>query len=390
MIYDISPVNNYVGNGLSQTFDFDFYIETSDELVVWHFDSNGNKTLLRYNIDYSINEFKNPNGSYITFPIAGSSYSVLGEDEKISLQLYLEIKQDTQYSNSASVNFKTLEFSFDYLTRICQILQRQLDRAVKVQETSDIATDKLSLDISKISDNINAISNVSSSISEITDLNENIEDVNSLAGVVDEIKDVSQNIQAVTSVAPNTSAISTVANQITPVVNVSENINSINTVSSSTENISQVASNITSVNNVSQNMEYVVEARQNAQSANSAMITAQNASQSAIQANSQAQTASSLASDWAVKMTGTVDGNEYSAKYYASVASAGQVNSDWEEDDPTSKAYILNKPDISTVKDTIKPLQTFTTTLVLQEDVSNYKITLNDATSIAFDVSNLP
>ena len=136
MIYDISPVNNYNGNGSSTTFDFDFYIDNEKQLKVYLYDENFVKHELKYNIDYSINELRNKNGSYITFPIETSNFSVLSLNQNISLCLNLTCEQLTQYNNSSLLNLSALENSFDYLTRLIQILKRKLDLCVKVEECS--------------------------------------------------------------------------------------------------------------------------------------------------------------------------------------------------------------------------------------------------------------
>lgn len=149
MIYDITPVNNYQGNGTTTHFDFDFYIEKASQLNVYFFDENNIKIKLQYGIDYSINEFKNPEGSYITFPIENSNYEILNTNQKLSLELTLPVSQETQYNNSSLLNLEALEYSFDYLTRLIQILARKLTLCVKVEECSEISPEQL---ISSIND----------------------------------------------------------------------------------------------------------------------------------------------------------------------------------------------------------------------------------------------
>ena len=132
----ITPVNNYTGNGSATTFDFDFLIEDESELLVQYTDSDGVQTTLTLDVDYSINEVGNEEGSYITFPLDKSSYGVLTSDEVITLALRLDIEQEKEYANSSKFLNSTLEWSLDYITRILQIMNRYIERCVKIQEGS--------------------------------------------------------------------------------------------------------------------------------------------------------------------------------------------------------------------------------------------------------------
>ena len=143
MIPERNPYNNWKGNGSTTTFDFDFYIEDEKQLAVYHTNSQGVQTLLTYGTDYSIEEFKNADGSKIEFPLEKSNYDILGEDEIISLCLTLPISQENEYGKSSLLDLKAIEYSLDYLTRICQIINRQMERSVKTQEGSSQSADEL-------------------------------------------------------------------------------------------------------------------------------------------------------------------------------------------------------------------------------------------------------
>ena len=143
MIPEKNPYNNWKGNGSTTTFDFDFYIEDETQLDVYHTNSEGVQTLLTHGTDYSINELQNENGSFITFPLASSSYEVLGESETISLCLTLPIAQENPFGKSSYLNLETLEYALDYITRICQIINRQMQRSVKTPEGSEQSAEQL-------------------------------------------------------------------------------------------------------------------------------------------------------------------------------------------------------------------------------------------------------
>lgn len=143
MIPDITPVNTWAGNGSNTTFDFDFLINKESELQVLHTSKDGIQTELQLNKDYTIYQIGNENGSYITFPILGSSYSVLSDDEKISLVLNIPKAQTSPYGTSSKLNLTALEHSLDYIVRLIQMVDRKADRAVKVQEGSGISPEEL-------------------------------------------------------------------------------------------------------------------------------------------------------------------------------------------------------------------------------------------------------
>lgn len=142
-VSSIVPVNNYSGNGSTTIFDFDFLIESSDELLVTYINEKGEIKKLKEGVDYSINEIGNEFGSYITFPLEQSSYNILKQNEVISLALNLEIKQESEFENSSYLNLKVLEWTFDYIVRLIQMINRKVDRAVKTYEGSAVSPDEL-------------------------------------------------------------------------------------------------------------------------------------------------------------------------------------------------------------------------------------------------------
>lgn len=142
MIPEQIPVNNHYGNNSTTLFDFDFYIENKSQIVVTHTDMEGNVTTPILGVDYDIAEVGKENGSYITFPLEGSSYPVLGwntetnDKELLTIALTLPVVQEAKYNKSGELNKKNLEYSFDYLTRLIQILYRILTRTVQLPEGS--------------------------------------------------------------------------------------------------------------------------------------------------------------------------------------------------------------------------------------------------------------
>lgn len=213
MIYDVLPVNTYIGNGSYTDFDFNFYIENETQLEVKLINPDETRDKLTLNVDYTINEVKNKNGSFITYPIEGSSHHVLQSDEKIVIELSLQFIQETQYNNSSLLNLESLEYSFDYVTRLIQILQRRIDLCLKVEEGSDVIP-KAFLDQIVASSNVckDAMSVLNDYMPKIQNYYNNIITNYDFNEFSDEIRTIEENIKNVeSSIVAANSTINTLA-----------------------------------------------------------------------------------------------------------------------------------------------------------------------------------
>ena len=143
MIPEVNPYNNYRGDGVATLFDYDFYIQNGSQLIVEHIDENDVVTRLEENIDYEIVVIEDEFAGYIKFPIEDSKFGILQENETLSLQLTLPFEQISEYGQSSLLDLNSIEFSYDYLTRLCQILKRQMERSVKVNEGSEATPEQL-------------------------------------------------------------------------------------------------------------------------------------------------------------------------------------------------------------------------------------------------------
>ena len=203
MIPEVAPYNNYTGDSSTTKFDFDFFIEDSTQLVVQLTQEDGTIKTLTNDTDYTIHEVGNENGSYITFPITGSSYSTLSSSEIISLSLSLPIAQESEYGTSSELDLVSLEYSLDYLTRICQIINRQVTRALKVAEGSNISTDELALDVEKIADISDDVSIVAAISGDVTAVKNNAENINLVAEDLINIDKVANDLSNIDAASSN-------------------------------------------------------------------------------------------------------------------------------------------------------------------------------------------
>lgn len=179
MIPVTNPYNNWQGDNSTTKFDFDFLVENQSQLLVFVTAADTVRQLT-YETDYTITGFGNNNGGYITYPI-NEENDKLQNDETITLQLFLPITQQSEYGTSSELNPKDIEHSLDYLTRIAQIQNRQLERSVKVAEGSGTDTEEIVKSINTICKDIDTINAVNNNKENINAVNNNKENINTVA-----------------------------------------------------------------------------------------------------------------------------------------------------------------------------------------------------------------
>lgn len=188
MIPEVNPYNNYRGDGVATLFDYDFFIQNGSQLIVEHIDENDVVTRLEENIDYEIVVIEEEFAGYIKFPIEDSKFGILQENETLSLQLTLPFEQISEYGQSSLLDLNSIEFSYDYLTRLCQILKRQMERAIKVNEGSETNQTEL---LESINNNAIVSTNAAALASQKAD--EALESANVASGKIEELQSIYDN-----------------------------------------------------------------------------------------------------------------------------------------------------------------------------------------------------
>lgn len=124
--------NDYVGNGVTDTFDYGFKIFSETDLLIIVRDLADVETTLAFPTDFNVTGVGVESGGTITL-IDGA----LTEDCHISIKRRLPLTQDTDLRNQGAYYPEDLEDQLDRLVMITQQLQEQVDRCLKFPETSD-------------------------------------------------------------------------------------------------------------------------------------------------------------------------------------------------------------------------------------------------------------
>lgn len=136
--------NAYIGNDTTAVYPYTFHIIADSHLLVHVKEiATGNETLLVLNTDYSVAGAGEVNGGNLTLIdlgqawISGSGFLNTGWD--IILRRNTPLTQLTDIRNQGEFFAETHEDAFDKLTEIDQTQQDEIDRSVKLAETTDPA-----------------------------------------------------------------------------------------------------------------------------------------------------------------------------------------------------------------------------------------------------------
>lgn len=289
-IENTNAVGNDIANVNAVAADITKVTAVADDLT--NIDAvNANKT--------NINTVAGINANVTTVAgIASDVTAVAGNNTDISAVAADLTKVDTVSANITNVN--TVAGISSDVTTVAGISS---DVSAVENIASDVTTVAgISSDVTAVSGNNTDISTVADDIVNVNTVATDITNVNTVAADLTNIDAVNANKTNIDTVANNETSINKVANKITEVdtvawisgdvTTVAGNSTNINTVAGVSSNVTTVANNISDVNTVVTNITDIQNASANAQ----------------------------LAKDWANKTNGTVDGSEYSSKYYAEQA----------------------------------------------------------------------
>lgn len=121
--------NDYVGNGITAIFDYDFKIDENTDLLVVTLDSTFTEVELSLGTDYTVSDVGESDGGQITLSVA------LALNKRLSILRRAPEEQQNNIGNQGTFYPEVVEDSLDSLTRLVQQLQEQVYRAIKMPDS---------------------------------------------------------------------------------------------------------------------------------------------------------------------------------------------------------------------------------------------------------------
>lgn len=124
--------SRYEGDDSNDQFEYGFYVTDKTHLRVVKTGTDGvDLADLVVDVDYSVGGVGDEDNTtwIVTYPLSGDP---LAPDEFLTIIPNYPFLQETPFRTQGTFFPKTHENALDYLTRLCQMLKEQVDRAVKI------------------------------------------------------------------------------------------------------------------------------------------------------------------------------------------------------------------------------------------------------------------
>lgn len=269
-----SAKQQYIGNGATTEWGFDFPVQTNSDLKVYLKRAGQSQVLLESGVDYI---FMTANTIIFPWKVGEAK---LQADDVLVLQRESVFESEYNFSNQQRLEPQEVMNADDNLERQIQELKRDFESTIKVQPTSNVdpnvffdhvervydsvdnidtvANDKANVDT--VATNIESVKTVSTDISAVKTVADNIEsvvidaqsidNVNTVAGSIANVNTTAGSIDSVNAVAPSIDNVNAVAPKIEDVTTVAANVSDVNTVAGSITNVNRVGESIANVNTV--------------------------------------------------------------------------------------------------------------------------------------------
>lgn len=318
----------YVGTGLVSAYTFAFKVFRSEDVKVVRSesaDASAQDEALKFGTDYTVKLNANQDekaGGTVTLA------SPLTEGLRLSILSAITPDQQMVLTNHDGMLPTTLNDSADKAIALIQELKEAVDRTLRVPASSDKTPEDLTEELLSAQNDARKYADAAQQSAEEAKKSEEqtkeyAEAATVIAPMKDEIKTVADNIVDVTAVGQSIQSVTAVASVKTEVVEVAQHSAYVVKVAGAVDD-GTLTKAANSAETTAQNVDRALAAQHAAESANA---SAQSAKTSAEQSAASAGSSATTAKAWATQMGTPVEGDLYSSKHYAEVASGAAGSS---------------------------------------------------------------
>jgi len=218
------------GNGSNKDFDFAFEIPDEDSLSLTKRGSDGTETAITTN--FTVTGIGDEAGGTVNYPTTGSA---LGASEKIIIKRVVALKQLENLRNQGDYSLEDIEDALDRAVMLCQQLQEQIDRSLKLPLTSsstyvtvnDFVANKLlyvssdgtkvkmsDADFGSIQTYLTSLAAIAADISAVAAIDTEVMTIAGISADVTTVAGIAADVTAVADIAADVSAVAAIDTEV--------------------------------------------------------------------------------------------------------------------------------------------------------------------------------
>jgi hypothetical protein len=221
------------GNGVTTEFTIPFDLQDESQVLVTKVSAAGVETILVLNTDYTVSGIGTASRK-ITLTTA------LPTGERVIRSPNISLTQSVDYVEGDDFPAETHEAAIDKLTLICQQLQEQLNRTVKLDISDAVDIDALITNVQTVAENLTNLNIVAGIDTEITA-------VAGIESAVSTLAAISSEISAVSAVSSDVADVAAIDTDVTAVAAISAAISTLNGIAADISTIAGVSGDVTTV-----------------------------------------------------------------------------------------------------------------------------------------------
>ncbi|WP_321337774.1 hypothetical protein [Breoghania sp.] len=226
----------YSGNGVTTEFSYGFRIIDESHLSVVLADADGVETTLTLLTDYTVSDVGEDAGGEVMLASAPAA------GETVTLVRNVPFKQETDLQNQGGYYPQTVEDALDLAVMRDQLLQEQLDRAIKVtvSDGGEDPTETLTANLMRLAESADHIDTVAVHA-------DNVDTVAGIAADVSTVSGVSRDVSTVAGVSADVTTVAGLTGDVTTVAGHADNVDTVAGIAADVSVTAGISANVTAV-----------------------------------------------------------------------------------------------------------------------------------------------